>query len=508
MSAVPAPSRRSDSGPFSRSPRRWFRAVAAGVVAAGVVTGTVVAATPASASCAVTNLDCTPIVKPPVQPPATQNSISFTYQLAQLATDSSGAVAAPNMDTTDESSVSPVVLNGCGSRATGSAFPGISSYEWAVGSAAPVYTSTCTWTWQRPVAATASSTSVKLTVIPRVGAPFSLAKPVTYRDVVIASVGDSAASGQGTLHYNISPQCYRSGLAGSAQDALRMQQALGANVSVHFWFLACSGARITSADSSTWAGVPGAGTHPADWGGMLTPYAGAKNPNETAPLTPQVDRLKQLKTESGLPIATLLMTVGANDTGWALVAQDCLIAGAIAAVVPSPEAEAAQSACLFSLQPQIAASMASLPAHFGLLATALPAVVPANRVYLTDYFDPEDSYSAPTLVCPGELMASYSLRTMGISWVQNPMQSDVQAAAAANGWHYLSGNRAAFQGHGVCNADTSAAGRWVNSMTDSKLGQQDFVGTWHPNTYGQKAIAAVEYPILSAAVTQAMTTGN
>ena len=202
---------------------------AAAVVLAGtVIAGTLLTAAPASASCSVTDLDCVPGAPVPTTPkPATANSIKFSYQLAQLPTATPGQVGGPDMDVTNESTTSPVVLSGCGSVATGAAYPGISAYEWTVGSAAPVYTSTCQWTWQRPVSATGGSTPVTLTVIPTKGTPFSSTKTISYRDVVIASVGDSAASGQGAFQYNISPRCYRSGYAASAQAALHAQQTLG-----------------------------------------------------------------------------------------------------------------------------------------------------------------------------------------------------------------------------------------------------------------------------------------
>ena len=477
---------------------------AAAVVLAGtVIAGTLLTAAPASASCSVTDLDCVPGAPVPTTPkPATANSIKFSYQLAQLPTATPGQVGGPDMDVTNESTTSPVVLSGCGSVAIGATYPGISAYEWTVGSAAPVYTSTCQWTWQRPVSAAGGSTPVTLTVIPTKGTPFSSTKTISYRDVVIASVGDSAASGQGAFQYNISPRCYRSGYAASAQAALHAQQTLGSAVTVHFWFLACSGARITSADAGPWMTTSGPGSAPADWGGMLTPYTGAKNPNppapQPAPLTPQVTRLTQLRAQSGLPISTLLMTIGANDTGWSIVAENCLTTSLVA--LAGVSADIPEGICLATFQAKVGQSVATLPAHFATLGSQLNAVVPAGRVYLTDYFDPEDSLIGPSPSCPGEVVASYTLRQWAITYVENPLQRAVQAAAAANGWHYLTGIRQAFQGHGVCNPDTSPNGRWVDSILDSKLGQNDINGTWHANTYGQNQIAAIEYPTVLASI--------
>ena len=246
----------------------------------------------------------------------------------------------------------------------------------------------------------------------------------------------------------------------------------------------------------------GPGSQPADWGGMLSPYSGAKNPNPPAPplppLTPQVNRLTQLRTQSGLPISTLLMTIGANDTGWSIVAENCLKTSL--AALAGVSADIAEGICLATFQGKVGDSVATLPKHFADLGSALKAVVPANRVYLTDYFDPEDSIIGPSPSCPGEVVASYTLRQWAITYVENPLQRDVQAAAGANGWHYLTGIRQAFQGHGVCNPDTSPTGRWVDSILDSQIGQNDINGTWHANTYGQNQIAAIEYLTLLAGV--------
>ena len=59
----------------------------------------------------------------------------------------------PNMDTTQESTTSPVSLNACGSTAAGgTSYPGISDYEWTFSNGNPEITTTsCTATWQRPL---------------------------------------------------------------------------------------------------------------------------------------------------------------------------------------------------------------------------------------------------------------------------------------------------------------------------------------------------------------------
>src|SRR3989442_6035232 len=213
---------------------------------------------------------------------------SFGYGLSQLSTDNTGAVVETNFDHVGESSTSPVRLNACSSSAPG----GIASYRWSFDhGASTVSTTNCATTWQRPLSHTATSRDVSLTVVPAdtTLAPATITKTIAFSDVVVASLGDSAASGeaapehikQGLLDsspaFLASAECDRSGWAASAQAALSLQRALP-NASVHFWHLACSGASISSADSGIW---PPGEPNP---GGLISPYKGAHG---SASLSPQ-----------------------------------------------------------------------------------------------------------------------------------------------------------------------------------------------------------------------------
>ena len=92
---------------------------------------------------------------------------------------------------------------------------------------------------------TLASVDVTLTVNPAGGgAGLFTTRTVTFRDIVIASLGDSAASGQGASEiighgkpaFVASQACDRSGVAASAQAAWRIQNNLP-NTTVHFWHL-------------------------------------------------------------------------------------------------------------------------------------------------------------------------------------------------------------------------------------------------------------------------------
>jgi hypothetical protein len=434
---------------------------------------------PAAANCPAGAPDC----HQPVDRPE-QDVASFTWELATLGTRTTGAVVMPDSDFTDESPTSPVTLNACGSAAV----RGIRRYEWTFGNGAPaISTTSCLVTWRRSLSRTTQVVPVTLTIMPKGGPGRSVTHDVRYSDVVIASVGDSAAAGQGApddgATFSLSRYCYRSGWAASAQAALRVQRTLGTEVSVHFWFLACSGARISADGNTIW------GLAAPDAGGMLDPFTGIDHRRHDPPFEPQVDRLRRFTQQSGLPIDALLMTVGANDTGWATVLSHCL---PFVPLVP------AQRLCLDTWSERVDASLRRLPAHFAWLADRLGAVVPADRIYLTDYWDPIDGLRDPIQAggCGGELLAGSYLRGWAIHRVENPLQDAVRDAAAAHRWHYLAGIRQLFQGHGVCRLRD----RWINSASDSLGAQLDVNGTWHANRTGQLRMADLITPVLQSAV--------
>jgi hypothetical protein len=433
---------------------------------------------------------------------------AFTWQLAGVRADASGAVVETNYDFTNESRTSPVALNAC----TISATTAIKTYRWTFSDgSAPISSSACVATWIRPLSSTYRSVNVTLVATPYVGSAVSVTHTIRYRDRVIASLGDSAASGEGAVqdgptwaaHY-----CGRSGWAASAQSALSIQQSLP-DTTVHFWHLACAGASITSNDSLWWFNRDHGGKpyDPTFYGGMLDPYNGSYNNVNPCCLPPQVDRLQQLQSQSGLPVDRLLLTVGANDTHWAEVAVPCLEV-AIADLIATGGiggGYATQNACVASYAPAVAISMKLLPGHFDALrnriATELTPPVPPSRIYLTGYFDPLDSLSPQPPTCFGEALweggpsiAGPFLRSWAVQSVENPLQATVQAKAQQYGWHYVDGIRQAFQGHGVCHHPGT---RWINSHLDSKTSQGDNNGTWHANRTGQKVIASILTPAIA-----------
>ena len=288
--------------------------------------------------------------------------------------------------------------------------------------------------------------------------------------------------------FNVSDVCDRSGWAASALAALQLQRSLQ-DTTLHFWHLACSGATIYTPGGHAF------GYNAIDDGGLLNPYTGVHHTQKKPPLEAQLTRLENLMDETGLPVSRLLITAGANDTGWAVVLQQCLIAKIVTAILNPLEATLAEDGCLNGYTVPEHSALMNLPSHFAKLAEAInslsaqrPGQLSESNVYLTQYFDPLDSLSRQPLVCPGEPLAGQGLRQWGVQAVEKPLQQGVMNAAGTYHWHLIDGIRRAFQGHGVCQ---TSAKRWINSLDDSLFEQSDNYGTWHANRTGQRQIARI-----------------
>jgi GDSL-like Lipase/Acylhydrolase family len=470
------------------------------MAAGAAVAALTVAPPPARAACPINDLRCG---APPPRPPKPTDSATLSWSQPGLAADANGGLQETNYDTTNEASNVPVTLNACGSRAISP----ITSYSFAFDDgAATINTTQCAVTWMRSTTPTFKSVTVTMTVHQAQGPSFSTSTTVRYRDLVIASLGDSAASGQGAQDdgYAASPNCDRSGMAASALAALRVQQTLGPDTDVHFWHLACSGATITAEGSGPFE------PNPIDAGGLLSPYSGQRRMQESNPLPPQMQRLAALVAQSNLPVSRLLIQAGANDGGWATVLKQCLFDGGLSWLPLGPglgdiAATSAESICLSEWKPAVTSAMGNLygspGSHFDQLANWIDAYIAANptrlgtgNIYLTQYYDPLDSLSPPSPVCPGEWFAEQPLRVWGVDEVEAPLQADLAAAAAGYHWHLIDGIRQAFQGHGVCATGTS---RWVNSWSDAYFTDKHLDGAWHPNAVGQHAMSNQIYAAIS-----------
>jgi hypothetical protein len=464
----------------------------------------------ASAACKI-NVPCgfSP-PKPPVVPKPTNpnvDAIRFAWSQPQLTGDGNGGVAEINYDVNAEASTVPVRLNACGSTATTQ----ITSYRFSFDDgSAPIASTNCTVIWSRRTSPTFRSVNVTITVYKSDGSSFSTTRVIRYRDLVIASLGDSAASGEGTQDngYAASPNCDRSGLAATALAALQVQRDVGSATVVHFWHLACSGATISAAGTGPFVDRKSDPNDPYPSGGLLDPYSGARHMQKggaSPPLPPQMDRLQTLIGQSQLPVARLLIQAGANDGGWATVLKDCLTVGGEAWLTLGPltgdlVANSNENACLTGWTPPVNTAMSNLwgpqNSHFNALHNRViklmadkPGMLEPQNIFLTQYYDPLDSLSNQPVLCAAEPFAELVLRQWGVNRVEKRLQADVSAAATAYKWGFIGGVQKAFQGHGVCHTNS----RWVNSWYDSEFVYKHENGTWHPNADGQHAMGNIIY---------------
>jgi hypothetical protein len=367
----------------------------------------------------------------------------------------------------------------------------------------------------RPLTSTWTTWIVTLAITRSDGVPSQPeTHAVRFRDMLIASLGDSAASGEGVPDVSgTAPvwageggaRCDRSGRAASARAASKIETGHAPTdlTSVTLWHLACSGAAITDPDLASVADPRERAAQQYGHGGLLTPYDGESRPTQPRdlcnpfavpprvlpschpPLPAQIDQLSQLMREAGRQPDAVLLAAGANDVGWSDLAKMCY---------PWFLGGVGDGACL---QPHyvnpIFKRLDGLPARYASLAAALRgANIRADTVFLTEYWDPTHD-DRPGIVggpyawyCPNDpFVPSGGTRRWAYYNLVVPMNTSGRDAAALHGWHFIGGVQAAFNGHGLCAADN-----WIVSPEASRFVVEGTVnGGWHANALGQEAIA-------------------
>lgn len=349
------------------------------------------------------------------------------------------------------------------------------------GLAAPVtVTGTCSLSRALPKLG-AYTVSAKLTAEPAV----TSSQTVTLKDTLIVSVGDSVASGEGspdTLESApLGPfpfygpkwedrQCHRSALAGPAQAAIRLEKR-DPHSSVTFLHLACSGATIDV--------------------GLLGPYEGIE-PSQGPKKPAQLD--DALTLTNGRKIDTLLVSIGANNMGFADIVKACIaLADCNTASVPGVD----------NAQQIYDKGIAKLPPLYAQLDTKLTQMSAAGRlgnVVMTQYFDVAQFDDGST--CTGQTPAERAgyrnpdnsvvdgFSKSEFQWTHdivspgiNKAVADAAAAANADGgprWTVVDGIATDFGKHGYCAKD-----RWIRQLFESFAYQHDQNGAFHPNSEGQ-----------------------
>jgi lysophospholipase L1-like esterase len=290
---------------------------------------------------------------------------------------------------------------------------------------------------------------------------------VPVQDFLIVSIGDSVASGEGNPETPGTPiwgdrQCHRSAHAGPAQAAKAIEDA-DPRTSVTFLHLACSGTTIDA--------------------GLLGPYEGIE---PGASLPPQLDALTKLVGDR--EVDALLVSIGANDVGFASLVRNCFVRPLCH--LPGPGSAATR----------FAKKLPTLPGRYDALDARLDALgIRSERVHATEYFDPtRDDAGAfcdpegplgPLGGILGDHPASGTL--LGISrdeaaWAADVVLSGLNAqvvqAASRHGWRFVGDIASQFERHGYCAID-----HWVVRWSESKATQLDENGTLHPNGAGHGA---------------------
>lgn len=340
-------------------------------------------------------------------------------------------------------------------------------------------------------------------------------REIAPRDLVVVSLGDSVASGEGSpLRRRIDPggvawsdaSCHRSPYAGPALAAQQLENS-DPHTSVTFVQLACSGAAVVDTfEDPSQTKQPGDPDDPVT-GGVADQYAGVAHADTCATGGPcptlrpsQIDQMQHLLGARAAD--AVLVSVGANDVRFSDIVQSCIVN-----VVSRCDTDVAKQAN--------AQRMADLPRRYETLAVKLHDLgVEAGRVYLTEYFDPTgDRYGVTNLRCipTGEVLDDVDISAFGLvtddeaSWARTDLVGGlnraVHTAAATFGWNVVDGIADEFARHGYCSTDP-----WIVRISESLARQGDLSGPFHPNRAGQEvygdAIAAHLSPLVQTSPTE------
>jgi Ca2+-binding RTX toxin-like protein len=383
-------------------------------------------------------------------------------------------------------------------------------YTWAVNGSQVGVTSECRFHHDFPDEGTYS---VKLTVTQPGGITAQQTRQVKVEDFLIASLGDSIASGEGnpdipkpslTLPAEWQDsiagksRCHRSAKSGRALAARWLEMA-DTHSSVTFVDLTCSGARIQG-DIDESDGKPVAGEHGK--GGLLSAYEGIEPPNSKCTdepsrrtnfqfcIPPQLAQLKGLLQNR--KIDAILLSIGANDMGFSELVTACL-------KTPRCDAPSGAGSKIFDQRIKL------LPGRYATLKAALAQQfpsVPADRVMISQYHDVTRNQAGNVdLACVGlgslpapiPEWAPLRIDHFEANWAANTvvpkLNEAVRNAATNNGWTLADDNPlldvpTLFRHHGYCSTDS-----WVVDIAGSFANQGGKDGAFHANFAGQTAYA-------------------
>ncbi len=290
---------------------------------------------------------------------------------------------------------------------------------------------------------------------------------VTVKDVLIVSIGDSYASGEGnpvvpglfvlkSAQWAYSPNpgmntqnadAHRSTLAGPAQFALDLQRS-NPQEAVTFVSVADSGATISQ--------------------GLLGPMQSIGNPKDILP--PEIAEVQQIVAAH--PIDVLTVSIGANDIGFSTRVKQ-LTGNSLLGTPTLP-----------TIQSQLNTALAGLPAEYAALGQAIQGLNPA-QVLITPYPNLTQNAQGQTAAINvgGINIISAADSAFAANSIITPLDQAVQTAAQANGWTYVGDLIGDFRTHGYPSSQS-----WIRYTGDSLEVEGSAVGTFHPNAAGHRAI--------------------
>ena len=320
---------------------------------------------------------------------------------------------------------------------------------------------------------------VRLTYTTSDGTQAILESPVTIKDLLIVSLGDSFASGQGNpdipKHGSIRAKwvdeiCARSAAAGPAQAARQIEDD-DPHTSVTFISFACTGAQVL-------------------WG-----ILGEQQIGQTV-LPAQIDRLKDAL--KGRPIDALIISGGGNDIGFADLVTSCIL----------------HHDCSRDLNTlnKFSSGMDGLDARYLALSNRIAALPAVKKVFITEY--PDVVHDERGKLCDRKPvndplgLISHDEATWASTVVISGLNQKIEKAANQFGWVFVTGISDKFKTHGYCARDTDGQiNHWVRTYRESReiqgaAGKCNFsafmshnslkdciisLGTFHPTEEGHRA---------------------
>ena len=296
---------------------------------------------------------------------------------------------------------------------------------------------------------------------------------VPVKDVLIVSIGDSYASGEGnpvvpfsvlqpfsTPAWAYSPDptmatqnadAHRSTISGPAQFALQLQEA-NPHEAVTFVSVANSGASIKN--------------------GLLGPMTSIGDSSVQLPA--EIAEAKQIIGNRHIDALTL--SVGGNDVGFVNQLENLIVNTATDGLYPT----------LSAIQSQLTASFQALPGQYANLEKAIKGLNP-TKVFVTNYPDlTHDQTGVPSAI-PGPFGTTVvSLADSQFASKQIIAPLDGAIATASRKYHWTPADvTAAFATHGYPSTST-----YIRQLEESLAIQASVDGTFHPNATGEAAIAA------------------